>query len=343
MFHTDQAATSEYPFISVIIPTYNRSELLPRTLDSFLAQTYPDDRFEIIVSNNASTDKTLEVVARYRQSKVRVSCITEKRQGVHFARNTAAKQAAGDILYFTDDDMVAAPTLLERIVLPFGLDATVGSITGKVLPLWLEPPPLWILEQCSNYLLSLHDRPERLIISPNDMGVFSCHQAIRRNAFFQSGGFNPENTAGVWIGDGETGLNIKLRSAGWTFAYVGDSVTQHIIPPTRTTQAYLNKRLANQGNCDSYTMYRRERYGNARLVKQILKHAVRGLTSCIKAVGMATAGNSRSRFQLGMLFYYLSRIKYDFKLMLDERWRCIVLKEDWLNDEGQDLGECRLN
>jgi len=328
------AQTPERPFISVIIPTYNRSDLLPRTLDSFLAQTYPQDRFEIIVANNASTDETLNVVARYRHTEVRVSCITEPRQGVHFARNTAAKRAAGDILYFTDDDMVASPTLLERIVLPFSLDETVGSVTGRVVPLWLEPPPRWILEQCSNHLLSLHDRQERLIISPVDVGVFSCHQAIRKEAFLQSGGFNPENTAGVWIGDGETGLNIKLRSSGWTFAYVGDSVTQHIIPPTRTTQAYLNKRLANQGNCDSYTTYRRERYSKWDLAKQILKHTARGLLSCAKAAGTAAVGNSRCRSHVGMLFYSANRIRYDLRLMLDEEWRGLVLRDDWLSDDS---------
>jgi len=47
------------PYVSVIIPTYNRAKLLPITLDSFLAQDYPRDRFEIIVANNNSSDTTL--------------------------------------------------------------------------------------------------------------------------------------------------------------------------------------------------------------------------------------------------------------------------------------------
>ena len=47
------------------------------------------------------------------------------------------------------------------------------------------------------------------------IGIYSCHQAIRRIAFFESGGFNPENTKGTWIGDGETGLVKKLESNGF--------------------------------------------------------------------------------------------------------------------------------
>ena len=49
-----------YPYISIIIPTYNRAHLLSQTVDSFLAQEYPQDRFEIILSNNNSSDNTQE-------------------------------------------------------------------------------------------------------------------------------------------------------------------------------------------------------------------------------------------------------------------------------------------
>ena len=106
-----------WSFISIIIPTYNRANLLPLTLDSFLAQDYPRDRYEIIVADNNSTDTTREVAARYfGNSAVPVKYIFEERQGVHYARNSAAKQASGDILYFTDDDMVADPAMLPRFL-----------------------------------------------------------------------------------------------------------------------------------------------------------------------------------------------------------------------------------
>jgi len=53
---------SDYPFVSVIIPTYNRREILKKCLSALLAQTYPHDRYEIIVIDDGSTDGTREMI-----------------------------------------------------------------------------------------------------------------------------------------------------------------------------------------------------------------------------------------------------------------------------------------
>lgn len=52
-------------FVSIIIPTYNRAHSIKYTLDSFLQQNYPEDKFEIIVCDNNSTDNVKEVVLDY--------------------------------------------------------------------------------------------------------------------------------------------------------------------------------------------------------------------------------------------------------------------------------------
>lgn len=322
----------KWPFISIIIPTYNRSNLLSLTLDSFLAQNYDPNMYEIIVANNNSTDQTQNIIDEYCHKYSKITSFVEKRQGVHYARNSAAKFAKGEILYFTDDDMIADQNLLKEIVVPFLIDDKVSSVTGKVLPKWEQPPPEWVLHLCLNYLLSLQDKPEDLIISSSDFGVFSCHQAIRKEVFFQSGGFNPENTAGEWIGDGETGLNIKIKELGYKFAYIGSSVIYHIIPPSRTTQAYLNKRLANQGNSDSYTDYRKHRYKKKQLIKNVLSHIVKIVISTIKMSYNFVLCRNIYRIKLARIFYYINRIKYDYRLIQDEEWRTVVLKMNWLDD-----------
>lgn len=320
-------------FVSVIIPTYNRLESLQRTIDSFLLQSYRADFFEIIVSDNNSTDSTAELVGRYVADHPRqIRYLKEPRQGVHYARNSAAKIAKGDILYFTDDDMIADAELLMEIVRPFAYDPKVASVTGKVLPRWEILPPDWILKHCLNGWLSLQNKPEDLIISKFDCGVYSCHQAIRRDVFFQTGGFNPENTAGEWIGDGETGLNIKIREMGYKFAYIGSSVTHHIIPPSRITQVYLNKRLANQGNCDSYTDYRRHKYSQRRLVRRILGHTKRLLLDWMRFIIKFTMRQDAWRLDRAWINYHSSRIKYDWRLLSDPSWRDLVLRYDWLTD-----------
>ena len=322
------------PYVSVIIPTYNRSEMIGITIESFLQQNYPENEYEIIVCDNNSSDKTKAIISQWqKQSRVPLKYIFEKRQGVHYARNTAAKHAHGEILYFTDDDMIADPNLLKEIVKPFFLDDEIATVTGKVLPKWEEKPPNWILSLCNNSLLSLQDKEEYLIVSPYDCGVFSCHQAIKKKILFDAGGFNPENTAGKWIGDGETGLNIKIKEARLKFSYMGSSITYHMIPPSRMTQNYLNKRLANQGNCDSYTDYKKKIYNNYSLFLRIISHIRNLIKHTIFIVIKLILCKVSWRLSRSYLSYYWSRIKYDYALTKNSDLRQLVLKRDWIAEE----------
>jgi glycosyltransferase involved in cell wall biosynthesis len=322
-----------YPSISVVIPTFNREKMLSITVDSFLNQSYPKDRYEIIISNNNSTDKTQDVIDKYKRNG-NVKSIVEKRQGVHYARNSAAKISQGDYLYYTDDDMIADKNLLKNLVQVFLDDPNIASATGKVLPKWEVQPPKWVSDNLLNGMLSLNDLGDSTIISDKDIGVFSCHQMIKRDIFFKSGGFNPENTAGKWIGDGETGLNIKIKELNGKFAYVGTSVIWHMIPPSRMTQRYLDKRIGNQGNCDSYTDYKKHKYKKIVLLKLSIKYcfhalicALRYLKGFYKLEKVFTIRLHRAYF-----FYFFNRVKYNIKLILSKHWRNLVLQYDWLNE-----------
>jgi glycosyltransferase involved in cell wall biosynthesis len=89
------------PQVTVIIPTYNRADLLPRALDSVLAQTFKD--FEVLVIDDASTDNTSEVVQGYQDDRVRYLCQEENR-GVSAARNRGLREAQGEFIAFLDSD-----------------------------------------------------------------------------------------------------------------------------------------------------------------------------------------------------------------------------------------------
>jgi glycosyltransferase involved in cell wall biosynthesis len=88
------------PRFSVIIPAYNSAKTLARAIDSVLAQTWP--AHEIIVVDDASSDETGEVAARYAQH---IRCLRrEHNAGVSAARNYGVEQATGDWLAFLDSD-----------------------------------------------------------------------------------------------------------------------------------------------------------------------------------------------------------------------------------------------
>jgi glucosyl-dolichyl phosphate glucuronosyltransferase len=330
-------ADSLKPKISIIIPTYNRATTLGLTLDSLIGQDYPSDRYEIIVVDNASTDETAAVVQGFvaNARNIPVFYLFEPKQGVHYARNNGAKISRHELLYYTDDDVVAEPRMLSEIIKPFVFDAEVGTATGRVLPRWEVPPPDWVTALCYNSLLSILDPVEEFVVAKEIPMLYSCHQALRRDVFFQAGGFNPENTKGVWIGDGETGLNIKIRKLGYKFGFNGGSIIYHIIPQSRMTQAYLNKRIGNSGNCHAFTAYREKTPGKAKLVCSALKRTCGSapVRLTLYLLTMINEGNLQYwRFIVAHLFYYLNWLKFDFKLATNAKFREFVTREDFMDD-----------
>jgi len=312
--------------VSIIVPTFNGALRIRRTVESLLAQDHPD--FEVIVCNNASTDNTADVLNAYAgHPNIRV--LFESRLGVHFARNTAALHACGEVLYFTDDDMVATPNLLSELVKAFDLHPEVGTATGRVLPQWEVEPPPWVRKYLSNSLLSLSDPPEPLIISSSDCGVFSCHQAILKTVFLKTGGFHPENTAGIWLGDGETGLNQEIVAMGYRTAFIGTSVTYHVIPVERMTQAYLNTRLRNQGRADGYTLMRTKR-AQVSVGAEVLRSLGTFTMECATGLVHSVRDVHRLRLVLGMAHYHVARIAFLRRVQSDADFRTMVMKEDWL-------------
>jgi len=305
--------------------------MLKIAIESLILQTYPHDKYELIICDNNSRDNTKEVVEQFiKKNIIRISYVFEGRQGLHFARHTGARHSTGEILFFTDDDMVADKDLLVEIIRAFELDDKVAVVTGKILPRWMIEPPIWVPKLCNNFILSLNDRGDNIEISNDDLGAFGCHLAIRKDVFYKAGGFNLEVEGEKWLGDGETGLNIKVKELGFKFAYNGKSVIYHMIPPSRMTQKYLNKRLANQGNTNSYTEYRQRLTGKIGLYKNIIIYFVGIVKQFVKITIKFIMFDYSWRINVAYIFYFLNRIKYDYRLISDENWKKIVLKNDWL-------------
>ena len=101
--------------MSVVVPTYDRERVLPRALDSALAQTYED--FEVLVVDDGSTDGTAGLVAEYAARDGRVRYLRQPQNaGVSAARNRGIREARGEFVAFLDSDDEWAPTKLERQV-----------------------------------------------------------------------------------------------------------------------------------------------------------------------------------------------------------------------------------
>ena len=130
------------PKVSVIITTHNRADMLPRAVDSVLAQTFND--YEIIIVDDCSTDDTQDVIAKFDDPRVRsLRHEVNKRQAA--AINTGIADARGECIAFLDDDDEWLPAKLERqtalldssppnVGLVYGWLDEVNGSTGRVTP-----------------------------------------------------------------------------------------------------------------------------------------------------------------------------------------------------------------
>lgn len=108
--------TNATPRVSIVVPAYNREQFLGRTLDSVLDQTF--DSWELIVSNDGSTDRTADVAGSYVASDARIQLTSAPNGGVAMARNRglARTNPESEFVIFLDSDDRWFPDTLDRMV-----------------------------------------------------------------------------------------------------------------------------------------------------------------------------------------------------------------------------------
>ncbi len=172
----EEEAIAEYlPPVSVIIPTYNRKDMLLDTLNSLAQQTYPN--FEVIIVDDGSADGTQEIAEEVFPFTLRYS--RQSNQGATAARNLAARQSQADILVFLDDDILLEPEYLTYIVREH-VTRQNAIVVGTVDIQCEETTPL---PQTLNAALASSQNSEKLTFTD----VYSNNMSIRREAYFEVG------------------------------------------------------------------------------------------------------------------------------------------------------------
>lgn len=101
--------------VSVIVPTYNRRDVVLKCIDALAEQTLEGSRYEVIVADNGSTDGTADAVeSRSPNLPITVRVVHAARNGANPARNEGIRHARGRILLFINDDTIADPVMLEE-------------------------------------------------------------------------------------------------------------------------------------------------------------------------------------------------------------------------------------
>ncbi len=228
--------------VSVVIPVYNEPEGLKATLDSLIAQQYPQHEYEVIVVDNGSKDHTFQVAQQYQQLYPEL-IIAEKEhqlQGSYAARNKGIRISKGEILCFVDADMTVAPNFLQNIVEVFET-------------------------QHPDYLgctVHLYSDKHTLAAKYNQLGGFSvksdlehsqfvptCCLSVKRDLFDAVGFFDERLESG---GDYEFGQ--RVYRAGLKQLLAGDIIMQHPARWKYTSLVGKSKRVA-RGIAQLYTYY----------------------------------------------------------------------------------------
>lgn len=113
------------PLVSIIVPTFNRAQLVAEAIKSVLNQTYGN--FEIIIIDDYSTDNTAELIGKINDDRISYFCLN-KNQGAPAARNIGLKKASGQLIAFLDSDDQWVSTKLEKQVALFEREQHIGLV-----------------------------------------------------------------------------------------------------------------------------------------------------------------------------------------------------------------------
>jgi glycosyltransferase involved in cell wall biosynthesis len=211
-----------YPRLSVVVCSYNAERTMAACLASLEALNYPN--YEVIVVNDGSTDRTLEIAERFSYCRI----ISQSNKGLSAARNVGAQAATGEIVAYTDSDCVADPDWLTYLVAKMEA-AQLMACGGPNFPPpedSLVPAAVAVSPGGPTHVLLSDDVAEH---------IAGCNMAFRRDVLLRLGGFDPVYRA---AGD-DVDICWRLQDAGYTIGFSAAAVVWHF--RRNTVKAYFGQ------------------------------------------------------------------------------------------------------
>jgi len=226
-------------FVSVIIPVRNFERTIDKTFEYLLNVDYPHDRWEIIIADGGSTDKTLDIIhswqARYNFIKV---VEIKDCPSPAFARNKALDVVKGDFIFFTDGDCAPCKDWINIMLGHFMSDPQIGIVGGEIHTLRVEKDNLteafcehfkfnmvsprygWIKE---GYFPPLSDRHPTQIAGHRSYFFVTANVAYRRKAIDEIGARFWEHPTGE-----DVDMCMQVKNKGWKLYFAPDAKVDHM-------------------------------------------------------------------------------------------------------------------
>lgn len=179
------------PFLSIIVCTYNRADLLLGCLESLVLQVVGCRLFEVIIVDNNSTDNTQANVLEFIKKYPNFRYVSVRSQGLSHARNCGWRKARGKYVAYIDDDAKATPRWCERILNAFEtVTPTPAAVGGQILPFYETTPPPWFTD---DFEIRTWGTNAGFLEPPQAMYGFSgSNMAFPRRILERFGGFSTQ-------------------------------------------------------------------------------------------------------------------------------------------------------
>ncbi len=222
--------------VTVVVATHDRPDVLRECLDSILASE--GVRFDVVVVDNApSSDATARMLAAHYGGETRLTVVREEVPGLGRAHNRGLAVARGEVVAFTDDDVLVDQNWLARLAAAFRSDPEVGCVTGRIVALELETPAQQWLESYAGYGKGRDRRRFDLganrpvdPLFPYTVGVFGsgANMAFRTAVLRSIGGFDELLGAGTRSrGGDDLAAFFSVVTAGHRLVYEPAAVVHH--------------------------------------------------------------------------------------------------------------------
>lgn len=203
------------PFVSIVIPVYNRSHDLRCCLESLNALDYPPSKLEVIVVDDASTDKSTSVAKEFNAKVI----VQKYNQGQSAARNRGVKEACGEIVAFIDSDCIADPHWLKELV-PYFQDQRYALVGGYVDSYYQNS----MLDRYESVKSALNMGKEKVVGAGNNAVFYvpTCNVLIRKDLYLKIGGLDENMRVGE-----DVDLCWRLMKSGNRLIYLPKGKVEH--------------------------------------------------------------------------------------------------------------------